>query len=129
MSAFLAMQRDVWTSARTANEKLVLLALIDFYSEASREPFPSIATLTARSSLGRTTVLDALAALERDGVLAVRREFGHPNRYDLASVRCARTSPCGGPVRDADWSWQWPPSRRPALLGRTRRTRRAARAD
>jgi hypothetical protein len=99
VSDILAMQRAVWTSARSANEKLTLLAIIDYYSASSQEPWPSVATLCKRASLGRTTIIEALATLERDGVIAVRRDHGRSNRYDLSRVCTALT-----PVRETDQS-------------------------
>jgi biotin operon repressor len=86
MIDLLGMQRAVWRSARTTTEKIVLLAIADFYSDRSPEPWPSVPTLAERCSLGRTAVLEAIAALERDGVLVVRRVPGRPNRYDLSHV-------------------------------------------
>jgi Helix-turn-helix domain len=82
----LGMQRVVWRSARATTEKIVLLAIADFYSDCSPEPWPSVPTLAERCSLGRTAVLEAIAALERDGVLVVRRVPGRPDRYDLSHV-------------------------------------------
>ncbi|HWA28569.1 MAG TPA: helix-turn-helix domain-containing protein [Lacunisphaera sp.] len=99
MTDILALQRAVWTSPRTAFEKLTLLAIIDFYSHSSQEPWPSVATLARRTGLGRTSVLGALATLEQDGVLVVRREFGRPNHYDLSHVPAALA-----PVGPADQS-------------------------
>ena len=103
MSDFLGMQRAVLRSTRPTTEKIVLLAIIDHWSEASPEPWPSVPTLATLSSLGRTAVLDALAALERDRVIAVRRAAGRPNRYDLSRVMGALAAPAE-PVRQADQS-------------------------
>ena len=86
MIDLLGMQRAVWRSARSTTEKIVLLAIADYYSDSSPEPWPSVPTLAERCSLGRTAVLEAIAALERDGVLVVRRVQGRPNRYDLSRV-------------------------------------------
>jgi len=86
MIDLLGMQRAVWRSARTTTEKIVLLAIADFYSDRSPEPWPSVSTLAERCSLGRTAVLEAIAELERDGVLVARRVPGRPNRYDLSHV-------------------------------------------
>jgi hypothetical protein len=108
MSDFLGMQRAVLRSTRPTTEKIVLLAIIDHWSEASPEPWPSVPTLASLSSLGRTAVLDALAALERDGVIAVRRVAGRPNRYDLSRVTVALAA-TPEPVRQADQSTS-PPS-------------------
>jgi DNA-binding FadR family transcriptional regulator len=72
MSDLLGMHRAVMRSTRSTTEKIVLLAIIDHWSEASPEPWPSVPTLSKLCSLGRTAVLDALAVLERDGVVAVR---------------------------------------------------------
>lgn len=99
MSDLLAMQRAVWRSARPTTEKIVLLAIIDYYSEASPRPWPSVPTLATQTSLGRTAVLEGIAALERDGVLVVKREHGRPNRYDLSRVRAMLA-----PVRQLDRS-------------------------
>lgn len=87
MSDLLGMQRAVWRSTRSTTEKIVLLAIIDHYSDSSPEPWPSVPTLAARASLGRTAVLDALAGLEHDGVIVVKRVAGRPNRYDVSGVQ------------------------------------------
>ena len=55
----------------------------DFFSV---EVLGVFGTVAERCSLGRTAVLEAIAPLERDGVLAVRRVPGRPNRYDLSHV-------------------------------------------
>ena len=99
MSDLLAMQRAVWRSTRTTTEKIVLLSIVDYYSEASPQPWPSVPTLSSRTSLGRTAVLEAIAALERDSVLVVQREHGRPNRYDLSRLCVALV-----PVREANAS-------------------------
>ena len=103
MGDLLGMHRAVMRSTRSTTEKMVLLAIIDHWSEASPEPWPSVPTLSKLCSLGRTAVLESLAGLERDGVIGVRRVAGRANRYDLSrvvSVLAARTEP----VRDADRS-------------------------
>ena len=87
MSDLLGMQRAVWRSTRSTTEKIVLLAIIDHYSDSSPEPWPSVPTIAACASLGRTAVLEALSSLERDSVIAVRRVTGRPNRYDLSRVQ------------------------------------------
>ena len=103
MSDLLGMQRAVLRCTRPTTEKIVLVAIIDHWSEASPEPWPSVPTLATLSSLGRTAVLDALAALERDGVIGVRRVAARPNRYDLSRVSIALAAPAE-PVRQADQS-------------------------
>ena len=108
MSDFLGMQRAVLRSTRPTTEKIVLLAIIDHWSEASQEPWPSVPTLATLSSLGRTAVLEALAALERDGVIAVRRVAGRPNRYDLSRVSVVLAVVPVEPVRQADRSTALP---------------------
>lgn len=112
MSDFLGMQRAVLRSARPTTEKIALLAIIDHWSEASPDPWPSVPTLATLSSLGRTAVLDALAALERDGVIGVER------------VRLADgTSPSGGRDQSARRTRRIPRSnqrRKPLPCARTR---------
>lgn len=103
MSDILAMQRAVWTSARSANEKLTLLAIIDYYSASSQEPWPSVATLCKRASLGRTAIIEALATprARRHHCGSSRPRPLQPLR-PLALVRRARTSPRNGPVCHAN---------------------------
>jgi hypothetical protein len=101
MSDLLGMHRAVMRSTRSTTEKMVLLAIIDHWSEASPEPWPSVPTLSRLCSLGRTAVLDALAGLERDGVIAVRRVAGRPNRYDLSRLVAVLAAPTAA-VREAD---------------------------
>lgn len=103
MSDLLGMHRLVMRSTRSTTEKMVLLAIVDHWSEASPEPWPSVPTLSKLCSLGRTAVLEALAGLERDGVIAVRRVAGRPNRYDLSRLVAALAASTE-PVRDADRS-------------------------
>lgn len=99
MSDLLAMQRAVWRAKRSTTEKIVLLAILDHYSDSSPEPWPSVARLAEHCGLGRTAVLDALASLESAGVLLVRRSAGGPNQYDLSLLIQALE-----PVREADQS-------------------------
>src|SRR6478609_498776 len=94
------MQRAVWRSTRSTTEKIVLLAIIDHYSDRSPEPWPSVPTLAACASLGRTAVLDALSSLERDGIIAVRRVAGRPNRYDLSRVQTTLAASLDQQARD-----------------------------
>ena len=97
MSDLLAMQRAVWRSQRSTTEKVVLLAILDHYSDSSPEPWPSVARLAEHCGLGRTAVFEALGNLESAGVLAVRRAAGCPNQYDLSQLVTALE-----PSRDAD---------------------------
>jgi hypothetical protein len=46
MSDLLGMHRAVLRSSRSATEKMVSLAIIDHWSEASPEPWPSVPTLS-----------------------------------------------------------------------------------
>src|SRR5690606_7908945 len=95
----LGAQRAVFRSSLSAAEKLVLLAMLDHWSRRETEPFPSVPKLEDWTSLGRTTVIEAIKALERGDVLKVKREVGKPNRYDFSGV-------CPGslPVRQSDQS-------------------------
>jgi len=95
MSDLLAMQRAVWRAKRSTTEKIVLLAILDHYSDSSPEPWPSVARLAEHCGLGRTAVLDALASLESASVLVVRRVAGCP-RARRSSTCCStpRTASC-----------------------------------
>ena len=99
MSDLLAMQRAVWRAKRPTTEKIVLLAILDHYSDSSPEPWPSVARLAEHCGLGRTAVLDALASLEGAGVLLVRRVAGGANQYGLSQLVQALE-----PVRETDQS-------------------------
>lgn len=99
MSDLLAMQRAVWRAKRSTTEKIVLLAILDHYSDSSPEPWPSVARLAEHCGLGRTAVLDALANLEGAGVLVVRRVAGGANQYGLSQLVQALE-----PVRETDQS-------------------------
>jgi hypothetical protein len=101
MSDLLGMQRAVWRSKRSTTEKIVLLAILDHYSDSSPEPWPSVARLAEHCGLGRTAVLDALASLDSTGVLVVKRAPGCPNHYDLSQLVSALAAEL---VREADQS-------------------------
>jgi Fe2+ or Zn2+ uptake regulation protein len=66
----------------TSNERLVLLAISDHLGD-KRSAWPSTETLQRLTSLGRSTVLRTLKALEQSGRLSVTRSTGRANRYRL----------------------------------------------
>ena len=81
----LKAQRAVFQSALRTNEKIVLLALLDRWSEKSPRPYPSAETLAADTSLHRASVLRAIEGLEAAGALSVDRAK-RKNRYDLSAT-------------------------------------------
>lgn len=60
-----------------------------------------MARLAEHCGLGRTAVLEALAALDSTGVLVGKRAAGCPNHYDLSRLVTALAAE---PVREADQS-------------------------
>src|SRR5690606_28509260 len=67
-------------------EKLLALALLDHWSRAASEPFPSIARLAEWTSCDRRTVMRALRSLEESEVIRVRRRNGLSSTYELGNL-------------------------------------------
>lgn len=78
-------RRKVFMSELKPLEKLVALALLDHWSAARTEPFPSIARLANWTSASRCTVMRALAGLEQAGAIVPTRKTGQ--RSGAASRR------------------------------------------
>jgi len=82
----MGAKRAVFRSALKPLEKLVALALLDHWSRASSEPFPSVNRLAEWTSLDRRTVLRTLATLESKGAVRVTRKTGVSNAYSLGNL-------------------------------------------
>jgi hypothetical protein len=88
-------QRRIFESNLGSLERLVALAILDFWSRKSPKPFPSLATLQERTALSRNAVLSAIRGLERAGAIAVKRVTGISSTYDLNGLMSL-------PVHDAN---------------------------
>lgn len=82
----LAAQRAVFASELPPHEKLVMLAILDHWSKTAEHPWPGTSRLEQWTSLSRSAVLRAVGRLEKRGVLAVKRNPGRPNSYDVSRV-------------------------------------------
>lgn len=74
-----------WQQKVRPTQKLVLLSLADRADE-KHQCHPSIARLEADTGLYRETIMEAIAAMEEAGILAVDRSHGRGNRYRLLGV-------------------------------------------
>lgn len=80
------MQRAVFVSGLTSTEKLVLLAIVDHWSQAEPHPWPGVSRLEHWTGFGRRALYTTLRSLERKGALTVMRTPGIGNKYDLSAV-------------------------------------------
>ncbi len=81
----LAAQRRVFESALKTPTKMVALALLDHHSTTGRV-FPSIPRLSQWTGLGERAVKVHLALLERSGFIAIQKESGKSNNYQLIGL-------------------------------------------
>lgn len=89
-----------WSSAAEHSARLVLLALADDHNGATGLCCPSVPRLMERTRLGKTSVLQGIAELERLGLVRVERKNGLGSRYLLA----IGTGSDSGPVQIPDRS-------------------------
>jgi hypothetical protein len=82
----LAAQRAVLESKLTSMEKLTVIAILNFWSKASPQPFPSAETLARLTSYDERSIRRTIKSLAVKGAVGVLAEPGRPNRYDLAAV-------------------------------------------
>jgi hypothetical protein len=78
-------------STLTDSARLLFAALDRFKNKRSSDCFPSHARLAAEIGCSRWSVIRAEAELEAAGYLAVSRESGRPNRYELMVPICTGT--------------------------------------
>lgn len=77
----LEMQRAVWASSLRTPNKVVLLALLDFWSRTNPVPYPGVPRLSRMTGLSERTVSRVIGELASAGVLTVSRVDGSSNRY------------------------------------------------
>lgn len=83
----------------SAPERWVMVALLLHRNGETGRMDPSVPRIMRFSGLGRSTVLQSLAALEERGVLDRDRTLGKRTSYAL---RSSVTRPAGGPVQQVD---------------------------
>lgn len=86
-----ALQRAVWTSDWEPLDRLVLLAIVSYWSADSPEPYPSWDALVQRTNLSRATIARRLQSLTKLGVIRITtkppRKGAQPtNHYDLTAL-------------------------------------------
>lgn len=86
-----ALQRAVWTSELEPLDRLVLLAIVSYWSAESPEPYPSWSALMQRTGLSRATLARRLQSLTRAGVVRVTvrqppKGAQPTNHYDLTGL-------------------------------------------
>ena len=86
MFDLLGAQRRIFSSSLKPLERLVALAICNFYSHTNPKPFPGVAELSFRTGLDRKAVMRAITGLEVAGALRVDRAHGVSNRYNLAGI-------------------------------------------
>ena len=77
-------------------QKLVLLLLANRHNKDTGMCYPSIPRICAESGMHRATVIRAINALEKAGLLTIEKTFGKVNHYRL------HTSVTGRPVAESD---------------------------
>ena len=82
-------RRAVLRSNLRTTQKIVLVALCDYWSRAQPTPFPSETKLAGDTSLSERAVRNAIRQLEEAGVLSISRRKNRNNRYDIRAVRLA----------------------------------------
>lgn len=79
-------QRALAASALPAHARLVALMLAMHAGHDTGGCYPSIATLVTSCGLSKSSIIRALAVLEREGWIQVTREANKANRYTLKVV-------------------------------------------
>ena len=83
----LTAQRRLFESGLRPLERLVALAIVDFYSATSPSPFPSVNLLAQRTGLDRKAVMRAIDGLNVAGAIrVVDGKKGTANRYLLGGL-------------------------------------------
>jgi hypothetical protein len=91
------LQRAVWASDFDPLDRLVLLAILSYWSPESPEPYPSWPALIQRTGLSRATLARRLQSLSQVGAIRITtkapRAGSQPtNHYDVSGLM-ARTDP------------------------------------
>jgi len=93
-----AMTWAIWVEGVKPPQKLVLLLLANRHNKDTGMCYPSIARMCAEAGMHRATVIRAVNALEKTGLLSIEKTFGKVNHYRL------HTSITELPVAESDQS-------------------------
>jgi hypothetical protein len=99
----LAASNAAWAAELSGTEKLVLLCLADHADKIGR-CWPSIARMSDRCGLHRTSVMRSLQVLAQAGHIEVQHDDGQHNRYVVRQHSDADTSRLHLPVAKSDRS-------------------------
>lgn len=89
------------SSKAPASARHVLLVIAYHANLTTRDSFPSLATLSDKTGLGRRQIINLIAQLESIGELAVVRQPGMANHYRLPTSATQFTGDGAGPVQSA----------------------------
>lgn len=84
-----------WSQTIAPSQKIVLLSMADRAGE-THVCWPSLARLQADTCLDRKTIMGAIFQLEEAGLIAVKRQIGQGNSYQLIGVNDRETSTKNG---------------------------------
>lgn len=99
----LAMMNRCWPVQTTPTAKFVLMTMADRADDDTGYCYASIDYFCERTCLGRTAVINALALLEKDGLLVADRSNGRRTKYWLKAPEPVREAD-RSPVREANRS-------------------------
>ncbi len=89
---------------KTSLQKLVLIILSDCHNESSGKCFPGIELICTRAMCARSSVFEALRALEKQGFIEIEKSQGRVNHYRLSIENQSgdATRPAALPVQETD---------------------------
>lgn len=96
----IALMTLAWKSDFSSGQKMVLLALCDNANDQG-ECYPSISMLAEKCSIGRSSVFEHMAELEKTGAVTKQCRAGRSTIYKIDPSRF-QTSPDSEPVQKLD---------------------------
>lgn len=96
----IALMTLAWKSGFSAGQKMVLLALCDNANDQG-ECYPSIPMLAEKCSIGRSSIFEHLAELEKSGAVTKHCRTGRSTIYKIDPSRF-QTRPESAPVQKLD---------------------------
>jgi biotin operon repressor len=98
----IALMALAWKSDFASGKKMVLLALCDNANDQG-ECYPSISMLAEKCSIGRSSVFEHIAQLEKSGAVRKQCRAGRSTIYKIDPSRF-QTSPDSAPVQKLDYT-------------------------
>jgi hypothetical protein len=89
-----------WPLQMSPTQKAVLVSLADQANDQG-VCWPSLDTISTRTCLGRTAVIEAIKWLEAEGLITAHKVAGRSTHYTV-NPSASRTGPGNGPVRQPD---------------------------